>query len=120
MHPGIVDVHPGILDAYPRILNAYPRILDAHREIVAKTTKTVDFKQGFACKSVKATARGVHYWPRGRAIAAYYYLPRRGGRPIGVEITTPGTFSVVALNRLLRGLGFPPVRRQDVAPLIVV
>ncbi len=76
---------------------------------------------------------------RGRAIAAYYYLPRcpgqhsvqtrrveagllvdyaRGGRPIGVEITTLGTFSVAAFNRVLRELGLPPVRRNDVAPLI--
>jgi hypothetical protein len=76
---------------------------------------------------------------RGRAIAAYYYLPRspgqrsartrrvqagllvdytRGGRPIGVEIPSPGTLSVAAFNRVLRELGFPPVRREDVAPLI--
>jgi hypothetical protein len=75
----------------------------------------------------------------GRAIAAYYYLPRRpgqrsvrtqrsvggllvdyarGGRPIGVEITAPGTISVAAFNRVLRELGFPPVTREDVAPLI--
>jgi hypothetical protein len=76
---------------------------------------------------------------RGRVIAAYYYLPRRPGqssvrtrraeagllidyarfgRPIGVEITTPGTLSVTAFNRVLRELGFPSVKRQDVAPLI--
>lgn len=76
---------------------------------------------------------------QGRAIAAYYYLPRRpgqhsvrtrrveagllvdyarGGRAIGVEITTPGTLSVAAFNRVLRELGFPPVKRQDLAPLI--
>lgn len=76
---------------------------------------------------------------RGRAIAAYYYLSRgpgqhsvrtrrveagllvdyaRGGRPIGVEITTPGTFSVAAFNRVLRKLGSQPVKRRDVAPLI--
>lgn len=76
---------------------------------------------------------------RGRAIAAYYYLPRRpgqqsvrtrrveagllvdyarGGRPIGVEITTPGTLSVAAFNRVLRELGFPTVKREDVAPLL--
>jgi hypothetical protein len=76
---------------------------------------------------------------QGRAIAAYYYLPRRpgqrsvrtrraeagllidyarGGRPIGVEITTPGTLSIAAFNRVLRALGFPRVRRVDVAPLI--
>ncbi|HXA15928.1 MAG TPA: DUF2283 domain-containing protein [Thermoanaerobaculia bacterium] len=77
---------------------------------------------------------------RGRAIAAYYYLPRRpgqhsvrtrrveagllvdyarGGRPIGVEITTPGALSVAALNRVLRELGSSAVRREDLAPLIV-
>lgn len=76
---------------------------------------------------------------RGRAIAAYYYLPRRpgqqsirtrrveagllvdyarGGRPIGVEITSPSTLSVAAFNRVLRELGFPTVKRADVAPLI--
>jgi len=76
---------------------------------------------------------------QGRAIAAYYYLPRRpgqrsvrtrrveaglivdysrGGRPIGVEITTPGNLSVAAFNRVLREPGFPPVKREDVAPLL--
>ena len=76
---------------------------------------------------------------RGRAIAAYYYLPRRpgqhsvrtrrvdaclmvdyarGGRPIGVEITNPGALSVTAFNRVLRELGFASVSRDDVAPLI--
>jgi hypothetical protein len=75
---------------------------------------------------------------RGRAIAAYYYLPRRpgqrsmrtrrveagllvdfarGGRPIGVEITNPGALSVAAFNRVLRELGFASVSRADVAPL---
>jgi hypothetical protein len=76
---------------------------------------------------------------RGRAIAAYYYLPRRpgqrsvrtrrheagllvdyarGGRPIGVEITTPAALSVAAFNRVLRELGFPRVGREEMAPLI--
>jgi hypothetical protein len=76
---------------------------------------------------------------RGQAIAAYYYLPRRpgqrsvrtrrveggllvdyarGGRPIGVEITTPGTLSIAAFNRVLRELGLPPVSREEVAPLV--
>jgi len=76
---------------------------------------------------------------RGRAIAAYYYLPRRPGqrsvrtrrvaagllvdyarcgRPIGVEITNPGALSVAAFNRVLRELGFTSVSREDVAPLI--
>jgi len=76
---------------------------------------------------------------RGRAIAAYYYLPRRpgqrsmrtrrveagllvdyarGGKPIGVEITNPGVLSVAAFNRVLRELGVASVSREDVAPLI--
>jgi uncharacterized protein YuzE len=76
---------------------------------------------------------------RGQAIAAYYYLPRRsgqrsvrtrrvdggllvdyarGGRPIGVEITTPSILSIAAFNRVLRELGFPPVSREEVAPLV--
>src|SRR5258708_37467997 len=75
----------------------------------------------------------------GRAIAAYYYLPRRlgqrsvrtrraeggllvdyarGGRPIGVEIPNPRALSVAALNRVLRALCVPPVKRADVAPLL--
>ncbi len=80
----------------------------------------------------------VTFW-RGRPVAAYYYLPRRpgqksvrtrrvepglvidlarGGRPIGIEITSPGKLSLAALNRLLRQLGFGPVTRQDLAPLL--
>ena len=76
---------------------------------------------------------------RGRAIAAYYYLPRRSGQrsvrtrrvdagllidyardgqPIGVEITAPGSLSVTIFNRVLRELGLPPVKREDVAPLL--
>ena len=76
---------------------------------------------------------------RGRAIAAYYYLPRRpgqrsmrtrrveagllvdyarGGKPIGVEITSPGVLSVAAFNRVLRELGVASVSREDVAPLV--
>ena len=76
---------------------------------------------------------------RGRAIAGYYYLPRRpgqrsvrtrraecgllvdyarGGRPIGIEISNPGALSVAAFNRVLRELGMPPVRRADVAPVL--
>jgi hypothetical protein len=72
-------------------------------------------------------------------MAAYYYLPRRpgqksvktrrvepgmvidfarGGRPIGIELTAPSKLSVAALNRVLRELGFPPVRREDLAPVL--
>lgn len=74
----------------------------------------------------------------GRPIAAYLYLPRRPGeksyrtsradpglvidlnrrgKPIGIEITAPGKASVSALNRVLRDLGLPPVKRADLAPL---
>lgn len=80
----------------------------------------------------------VTYW-RGRPVAAYYYLPRqpgqksvrtrrvepgfiidlaRGGRAIGIEITAPSKLSLVALNQLLRELGFDPVRREDLAPVL--
>ena len=75
---------------------------------------------------------------RGRALAAYYYLPRRpgqksyrtrevapgilvdfgrGGRPIGIEITAPDRASVAAINRVLRELGQPLLKSQDLAPL---
>lgn len=75
----------------------------------------------------------------GRPLAAYYYLPRRpgqksvktrrvepgmvidfgrGGRPIGIELTAPSKLSVAALNRVLRQLGFPPVTREDLAPVL--
>jgi hypothetical protein len=75
---------------------------------------------------------------RGRAIAAYYYLPRRpdersyrtrevapgilvdygrGGRPIGIEITAPTKVSLAAMNRVLRTLGQPLLRREEFAPL---
>jgi uncharacterized protein YuzE len=75
---------------------------------------------------------------RGRAIAAYLYLPRRpgersyrtskagpglivdfnrAGKPIGIEITSPAKLSIVALNKVLRELGVAPVKRSDLAPL---
>ena len=75
----------------------------------------------------------------GKPLAAYYYLPRRpgdrsvrarrvepglivdytrGGRPIGIEITAPARLSLAALNRVLRELGHPPVRRDDLAPVL--
>jgi len=75
---------------------------------------------------------------RGKALAAYYHLPRRArdrsyrtsqpapgliidytrsGKPIGIELSAPGRVSVTALNRVLRELGFPPVSRADLAPL---
>ena len=74
----------------------------------------------------------------GRAIAGYFYLPRRSGdksfrtvfaqpglvidfnrrgEPIGIEITTPAKLSIQALNRILRDLGQDGVKRSDLAPL---
>ena len=74
----------------------------------------------------------------GKALAAYYYLPRRasdvsvrteqveasmlvdyarGGRPIGIEITSPNQASLAALNRVLTSLGLERARREDFAPL---
>lgn len=74
----------------------------------------------------------------GRALAAYFYLPRRrgdrsvrcvrvepgliidyarDGRPIGIEITAPSKLSAAALNRVLKSLGHSSVRRSDLAPL---
>jgi hypothetical protein len=75
---------------------------------------------------------------KGRPLAAYYYLPRRagdvsvrtkrveprlvidfarGGRAIGVEITTPAKFSLAGFNRVLRGLGVPSATKSAVAPV---
>ena len=75
----------------------------------------------------------------GRPMAAYYYLPRRpgqksyrtrkaeagllidysrGGRPIGIEITAPSKVTLAAVNRVLRVLGFAPVKREELAPLL--
>jgi uncharacterized protein YuzE len=74
----------------------------------------------------------------GRPLAAYYYLPRTrpaksvrtrrvepglvidysaGGQPIGIEITAPSKLSMAALNRVLKDLGCPPLRREDFSPL---
>jgi uncharacterized protein YuzE len=75
---------------------------------------------------------------RGRALAAYLYLPRRtgqksyrtravepgllvdysrSGKPIGIEITAPAKVSATKLNRLLRRLGQPELKRAHFAPL---
>jgi hypothetical protein len=75
----------------------------------------------------------------GRAIAAYFYLPRRpgqrsyktvryesglivdlsrSGRPIGIEITAPEAVSLAAMNRVLRKLGLATIKRADLAPLL--
>lgn len=74
----------------------------------------------------------------GKPIAAYYYLPRRArdrshqtrrvepglvidfthdGRPIGIEIVAPDKLTLTAFNRVLRELGFRPLKRADLAPL---
>ena len=76
---------------------------------------------------------------RGRPVSAYFYLPRRpgqksyrtrraesgllidfsrGGRPIGIEITSPSKISLAAINRVLRTLGFSTIKRADLAPLL--
>lgn len=76
---------------------------------------------------------------RGRALAAYLYLPRQAdeksastkrvepgmvidfgpsGNPIGIEITAPGQISLSAINDVLQSLGIPPVTRTDLAPLL--
>jgi len=75
----------------------------------------------------------------GRPVAAYYYLPRppkdkshrtrrvepglvidftRDGKPIGIEILASDKLTLAVFNRLLRELGFPPLKRADLAPLI--
>lgn len=74
----------------------------------------------------------------GRALAAYYYLPRHGGerarrterlfsgllvdygdagRPVGIEITAPARISLEEFNRALATLGIQPVTSADIAPL---
>ena len=75
----------------------------------------------------------------GRPLPAYYYLPRKpneksvcarrlepglvvdfakSGRPIGIEITTPAKFSLAAMNRVLRELGFAAATRNELAPVV--
>jgi len=75
----------------------------------------------------------------GRPLAACLYLPRRPrershrtqrvepglvidfgrtGRAIGIEITAPGDLSLAALNRVLRGLGLPAMKKADLRPLL--
>lgn len=75
----------------------------------------------------------------GKPLAAYLYLPRgardrssrteqvapglivdfrRDGRPIGIEITAPGRVTLGTVNRVLRGLGLPPAKKADLAPLL--
>jgi hypothetical protein len=75
---------------------------------------------------------------RGRPIAAYLYLPRssrdrsfrtakaagglvidfaRSGKAIGIEITAPSKATATGINRVLKELGFPPIKQADLAPL---
>jgi uncharacterized protein YuzE len=75
---------------------------------------------------------------KGRALAAYFYLPREegdrrvrteradpgllidfteDGRAIGIEITTPSNLHLSQLNHVLEGLGLTPVAKEDIAPL---
>ncbi|MEW5807503.1 MAG: DUF2283 domain-containing protein [Acidobacteriota bacterium] len=75
----------------------------------------------------------------GRPVAAYYYLPRRPGQKsyrsqriepgmildysrsgqlIGIEITSPTKVTATALNRILRELGLPLIKKGDLAPLL--
>ena len=81
---------------------------------------------------------GVTYL-HGRPIAAYLYLPRRpgekshrtakaerglvidfnrSGKPIGIEITAPTKLTLAAMNKVLKSLGLPTLKRADLAPLL--
>ncbi len=74
---------------------------------------------------------------KGVLIAAYVYLPRRpgdkskrveepvqgllvdyteDGRPMGIELPSPGSVSLSDVERVLRGLGFAPTA-EELAPL---
>jgi hypothetical protein len=74
----------------------------------------------------------------GKALAAYYYLPRNvgdkvarvekhesgllidlaeDGRPIGIEIAIPALVTVEAVNEVLAKYGRPPIPAADLAPL---
>lgn len=91
---------------------------------------------------MRQTQLGVTF-RRGRPLAAYLYLPppdrprlpkdKRSrsvvvapglivdytskGKPIGVEITSPATVSLAAINRVLRDIGAIPLKRVDLQPL---
>lgn len=78
---------------------------------------------------------------RGIPMAAYYYLPRRSGdtsvrtvrgdaglltdyasdgRPIGIEITSPGLGTLPTLNAALAEAAQSPATPDDLAPLLAV
>lgn len=75
----------------------------------------------------------------GRAMAAYYYLPRgahqksartrrvepglvidftNDGQAIGIEMTSPTMVTLAALNAILQELGHPPATQADLAPVV--
>jgi hypothetical protein len=77
---------------------------------------------------------------RGRAIAAYvsFGLGRsakchetreaapglivdfaRNGKALGLEMVSPQTCTLPAVNKVLKSVGLPPLRRADFAPLCV-
>ena len=76
---------------------------------------------------------------KGKPLAAYYYLPRRGGdrsvrteraegglvvdyapdgRAIGIEITSPSRLDLSLINRLLERIGQRAAAPEDLAPLV--
>jgi hypothetical protein len=75
---------------------------------------------------------------KGRALAAYLYLPRESGAKsartekaekgivvdfdpagtvIGLELTAPSLVSVDDVNRVLKRFGQPPIDSEELAPL---
>ena len=75
---------------------------------------------------------------KGKALAAYLYLPREAGtrsvrtrefspgirvdyavsgNPIGIEITSPSRVTAKAVNLVLGELGLPPLAPGELAPL---
>jgi hypothetical protein len=42
----------------------------------------------------------------------------RDGTPIGIEIIAPSKVSAAGINRVLKRLGFEPVTRAELAPLL--
>jgi hypothetical protein len=75
---------------------------------------------------------------KGKLLAGYFYLdePRSksaksrlaesglvidfaaDGHPIGIEITSPSSFSLEALNRVMASLNLSPASPSDLAPLV--
>jgi hypothetical protein len=74
----------------------------------------------------------------GKPLAAYYYLAgrpghrshrsrrfepglivdfARNGDALGIEITSPRTVTLAAINRVLRELDWPPLKRAELEPL---